>query len=484
MAEKAVDTTQAKDLAKQFLKRLVDDFRFGNDVETMDQVINGLLPRDDEGNTRFDDAARAQAAKTLITGLDALKKDGDIADQAKTRIQDIFNDPAIKSARELAVQIKDRVRTQEFLTLLNANNADFGFNYNREQLGYIQALWNGLSPGLGDVLVRLFGVSGADDGPTERTAHSVLAKGFDALFQGQNTLAAFWGKEAVRDDVNGGDKSFNVWNPPGNDAQRKEFFSEGGINGREYQFYDSDARTFQMSFKDMILARWEKTEDNPDGVITFADDQARAAFIEFTKNHALRGEDLGVGFSQALMSKGQIAFDSDADRAAFDDFTNALAQRAHSKGLDSRYVAIEIRKYVDRHDEVSFSGADELDKAVWIFQDARTPDEFADKAMAFAQWYPKNAIKITTPEIVSRVAPTAMNRKTVDAPPPEPTKQAFNEAASGRLREDVLVVNASNDSLIAKQFSDAASGILDRSPPPPPVVPSSSPPPFSPGSMA
>ncbi|MCB1721903.1 MAG: hypothetical protein KDI11_09130 [Alphaproteobacteria bacterium] len=434
MAEKAVDTGTAKALAQQFLKRLVDDFKFGSDVDTMEQVVNGLLPRDDKGKPKFDDASRAVAAKTLITGLSALYKKSDVDSRVQGAIENIFKDSRLKTAQDLASQLKDQMRTQEFLSLLKNDNADFGFYFNDRQIKAIRNNLNLMSPGqnggqgLGDLIADFLGLRGDPEGTAEPTARSELAQGFHAMTNGgQNSLAAFWDKKKTDE----GD--FNVWNPPSGEEQKKAFFSKTGmLNSKgksEYQHYGSDAKVFKINFEDMILAKWEKTDENPNGIITFNGPYAREHFINFVQNQRMSGE-LGAPLSAALESKGQISFTPGSARADFDEFTSGLA----GQGLDNYEIAEAIKKYAeDSTNGVTLPKAGqhkfetELPETVWLFQDAKSPPEFADKVLAFANWYPGSGIVIVDPK-VEQETPSVMRGKPNDAPAPS-TASAFKDAA-------------------------------------------------------
>ncbi|HOO81794.1 MAG TPA: hypothetical protein PK513_04775 [Alphaproteobacteria bacterium] len=433
MAERAIDTGIAKALAQQFLKRLVDDFKFGSDVDTMEQVVNGLLPRDDKGKPKFDDASRAQAAKTLITGLNALYKKSDVDSRVQGAIENIFKDARLKTAHDLATQLKDQMRTQEFLALLKNDDADFGFYFNDRQIKAIKHNLNLISPGqnggpgLGDMIANFLGLRGDLDGTAEPTARSELTEGFHAMTNGgQNSLAKFWDKDRAGDN-----KAFNVWNPPSGEEQKKAFFSKTGMmnsKGKsEYQHYDSDAKVFKINFEDMILAKWEK-----DGIVKFNGPYAREHFINFVQNQRMSGE-LGAPLSAALESKGQISFASGSARADFDEFTSGLA----GQGLDNYEIAEAIKKYAeDSTNGVTLPKAglhkfeNELPETISLFQDAKSPDEFADKVLAFANWYPGSGIVVVDPK-VEQETPSVMRGKPNDAP-------AHSKASASKTPEEKL----------------------------------------------
>ena len=340
--------------AVQLLKRFVGDTPLQGDVTSMEELVRRLFKDHVEDNGDIKPSAnRGAIADKLIKSLEELDVNNTKTqeqqqkwDQAETVIRDLFQNPALKSVDDIARELSEAEKQKELWILFDGANADFAVQFTDDQLSQLKYLLNKITPGLGDVLVGFIGqVTDTDDfSSPEREARNKIGEAFDAMTRGQVSMAKFWDKnQATKVGLNGEEERvpFNVWQPPGNDSQWAEFFGNGlreeaplapeqtqrgefqetGANRsvlEPYKFYASDARALEQNFKSMILDKLEWHEqNNPDGIIKFTDDAARARFIQFSEN-MLRGTPTNdTGFSMALEEEGILKFADENARMAF-----------------------------------------------------------------------------------------------------------------------------------------------------------------------
>lgn len=453
-------------LAAVFMKRLKGDRVGPGEAATLEQVLGRAAQAAGVQPGALSGAALKKIADKLIDSLDALVRDeyvkssdgsfvtdssgnkltrrADLDPDVKNKLREIITESGAKNTAELANVLKnfdnnpDPEKSESLFLFLHRGGQVFSVTYAEDEIAMVRQFLNMITPGLGDTVVGILGFNRpAADSNGEKAS---LEGGFKAMTGGNASLEKVW-KPPQKEGSDGRPLPLNLLQSV-QPSELEDYFNGTGKFKYGYNFYGEPSGgekpdLANRGFKETILRRWEET-----GVVSFANEAARAEFTQFVKQTMMGGA-LDEGFLATLQEQGKeglIDFKTPEAQAAFVAFTKTL----DAPSLGQKQLAEKITGFVEGRSDMAFKPLDPkfdsnvygpstkaaIQKAAHYYVPVKDSREFSERIIAFGK--DRQDIKVAGEDAQATKQPPPALRATQGSStlPSQPSSQPLPQSSS------------------------------------------------------